>query len=1569
MPLSGGPADKFGNRYEHWWTVYQLIRILDRDAVSIRIEPPVVDKAEFLITTGNHSELHQAKRSHPNGKWSLFSLKDEGLLQAMFEQLDKEPLKKFVFVSSSDAPELRELTERARDAENSTEFESAFIRDLKNGEHFAKLRNIWGVTDAATAYGILRRIEVRTIDERGIQEQVRDASSARFLAQTDRVSDVLLGIVVDSIHRTINRDDLISDLHCKGLRPRRLTMPTDAAALVAEATDHYLETTRRRLIQSTLIPRSSTQDLLAKINENAAKGADYVLIGQAGGGKTGCAIEIVDALHQDDNPAAVLAFRLDRIEPVSSTQKLGECLGLEDSPAFVLATAAEAMSSKAVLVIDQLDAVSTTSGRRSDFFELVEDLLSEVRGWRSTVKFHVVVVCRGFDWENDHRLRNLLAKGATQISVTDFSLDEVKTVLTNGGFRPESFNVKQLELLGLPQNLALFLDTCYDPTSQPTFSSQKELFDRYWDEKRPEVNRRAATLSDYWDDIIRVLCDEMTASQQLSVLREKLDRFPNDFLYQMVSEGVLTFDGDRYGFGHEAFFDYCFARSFVARGQSLTTFLVASEQQLFRRAQVRQVLTYLRDINREQYCRQLHQLLAHGNVRPHLKDLAVALVFSLPDPDEDEWDVVATWIDSEIAAIKSDRPNSDKFASLVWNRFLGSETWFRIGDSKGLVTDWLTSDDHRLVEMGVNYVRIHQSHSGDRVAELLEPFVGKDGDWPQRLSVIMQWADLEHSRRFFNLFLALIDDGTLDNTRGPIAVNSTFWSMLYNLSEARPDWIAEVLAHWLRRRLSITRQTGSDTDQPNWHDLFSHDQFGSKEIQDSATKTPEAFVRHVLPVVLKIADESSVRTEDSKPRRDAVWPIFLFDSEYPSISDACGSAITAAVEKLAETKADCVDSILTELRNRDTYMANFLLLRTYTAGAKHFANDAVTELCNKIWRFDCGYSDSPYWVAMELIKAVAPICSDESRARLEQAILNYTPEYERTKYGYHSRGRASFALLSAIPLEFRSKNAQARYAELERKFEVPESPPRGIHAYSIDSPIAKTSAEKMTDGQWLSAIQKYDSEYRQYNWDNPEKGGASELGGMLQGFVKQEPERFARLSLKFPSGTLPHYLAHTLMGLKETKVAAELKLKVCRKAYAESRDACGGALADVLGSIEEPLPNDAVQMLDWLATEHPDPQQMPWHEQATLDLLGRGINTTRGRAAHAIRDLIQRDASYLQQFRSTIIQLVADNNAAVRACVGSILLAVINHDEQFALGQFLRLVELRDDQTSNDRSPVSRFIEGFIRFGLYGDFRYLRSIARLMIRVSGYFPKLVELRDNLTTEDRLLVSRYIRHFIRNGLHRHFTSLRSVVKRMLRANLSETSQTGARLASITARLGHPSAQAFVKEALRGNPSQRLGVAEIAAANIGNAEHRQWSEQNLLSFFNDDDIEVRREAATCFGHLKSQSLEAYENLISRFCNSPAYQTDSSTLLHALEKSSYKLPGITLVACEKFFERFGTEARDIRTHRAGDGSSVTKLVLRTYHQHQRDKWTAKSLDLIDQMCLERGYGVHKSLEEYER
>jgi hypothetical protein len=1030
MPLPGGPSDKFGNRYELWWTVSQLVRMLHGQGESIRIEDPGVTKAEFVITSEGRRELHQAKRSHPDGKWSIASLaaSDVKVLQAIFAELAGND-EKFVFVSSSDARELSELAERARDAESVQEFETQFLNAEQQKANFDKLRKHWNNPPIATAYDILRRIEVRTSDERSLEEKVNWGLISLFLGDPDAVCAELRRIAEDSVHQTITRDTLVAVLEERGFKLRRLARPDAAPALVSEVTDRYLAEARRKLIRKSLIHRAATDTLLPQIT-GAPLGLDCAITGKAGSGKTVCIVETVETLRTRGIP--VLAFPLDRLEPVSTPTALGEKLGMEESPTVVLAAAATGR--EAVLIVDQLDAISTTSGRISDFLDAVEGLLVEARGLRAALKLHIIVVCRAFDWQNDHRLRRMLSEKHTKVEVNEFSIDEVKAVLSAEHFRSELFQLRQLELLRLPQNLAFFLDAGFDPTESPKFNTAKELFDRYWDAKRQAVTTRVGRLADQWLNVIQLLCEEMTRTQQLFVAREKLDRFASDYIRQMASEGVLTFDGKRYGFGHESFFDYCFARVFIAKDQPLTEFMTTSEQHLFRRAQVRQVLAYLRDADRQRYCTELRTLLTDKRVRIHLKDLAMALVANLPDPGDDEWAVLEPWLNSELAAFGRGQPNQDKFATLVWQHFFTSPSWFCLADKRGLIAGWLASDNNNLIDMAVNYLKFHQRHAGDRVAELLEPCVGKGDEWKNRLRFVVEWANHENSRAFFELFLRLIDDGTLDDARGPIATNSTFWSMLYGLAKARPEWVPEVIAHWLRRRLLLIQERGGDDTDVNWRDLFKHDNFGAEHFHDSASKAPEVFVRHVLPVVLEISDAAIYKDKVKPPKRDAVWPL-LFHKEYESIDSACLNSLVIALNKLAKEDPDELRETIPELRRRDTFTANFLLLSLYTAGATQFADEAVALICNEPWRFDCGFSDSSYWVATQLIRAVVPVCSAENRLKLEEAILRYSTEYERTRPGRKWAGRASFVCCPPFLHNIEARKANRNFSSLKGSLE------------------------------------------------------------------------------------------------------------------------------------------------------------------------------------------------------------------------------------------------------------------------------------------------------------------------------------------------------------------------------------------------------------------------------------------------------------------------------------------------------------------------------------------------------
>ena len=462
----------------------------------------------------------------------------------------------------------------------------------------------------------------------------------------------------------------------------------------------------------------------------------------------------------------------------------------------------------------------------------------------------------------------------------------------------------------------------------------------------------------------------------------------------------------------------------------------------------------------------------------------------------------------------------------------------------------------------------------------------------------------------------------------------------------------------------------------------------------------------------------------------------------------------------------------------------------------------------------------------------------------------------------------------------------------------------------------RTSRKRMTDNQWLRAIAKYPSEERiNYLGDEP-TGGARELAGALAERVKEAPNRFARLGLRFPTDANPVYLARTLDALRDASVASDLKLRLCHKAFAERRTVYGRAIADVLGRMEDPLPDDAVGMLDWLATRDDDPTEELWRKDAAGDqayyngeIYGHGINTTRGRAAEAIADLIVRDGAYIERFRPTLGRMVRDSSAAVRSCVARALRAVAYHDASLGMSLF-RGMDL--------------------------------------------------------SEDRLLATPHVVDFVRGLLSDRLSDLRPTIERMLRSSEPSVREAGARLACIGA-LWHEDAVDLAGEALCCDARGRLGVAQVAARNIGDERCRAWCEATVLRLFADVEAEVRRKAASCFRYLSDEDLHTSDGLVAAFCESPAFEEGAFWLLRALENSRERLPGTTCAVCEKYLDRAANEGSSTREFVNAD--TVVKLVFRTYQQRQNDEWTVPLLELIDRFCLEDVWQAGSELEKFDR
>ena len=454
----------------------------------------------------------------------------------------------------------------------------------------------------------------------------------------------------------------------------------------------------------------------------------------------------------------------------------------------------------------------------------------------------------------------------------------------------------------------------------------------------------------------------------------------------------------------------------------------------------------------------------------------------------------------------------------------------------------------------------------------------------------------------------------------------------------------------------------------------------------------------------------------------------------------------------------------------------------------------------------------------------------------------------------------------------------------------------------------------MTDEQWLNAIAKYNAE--ETEWRGKDfVGGAHELAQQLQLRTQQEPNRFAKLLLQFPVNTHLYYFEAVLRGLGETSIDVETTLNVCRYCHALPDKPCGRFIhSPIIKLAEQELPEEALDIVAWYATNDADPlgqEDAEYKQYNGWDLENAGLNSVRGGAAFAIADLIYADKERVNFFAPTLEKLACDKSNAVRTFVAEALRATLNKDRDFAVNLFLRLVN---------------------------------------------------------TDDELLGTRFVDHFLYSALYTHFEQLKPLLQRMLSSDNQKATRNGALCVCVIA-LRLEEALPLAQLCITGTQPHRKAAAEIFAQNIATAINQTFCEGSLISLFNDKIEEIREIASACFRNLQGNGLGDFTRLVEAFVFSPSFKENALSLIYALDKTTAKLPDITCFICERLMDVTGADDEDIQKRAAKVASGVSKIVVRTYTQSKDLDIQSRCLKLIDLMAQQHVLGLNEALSELDR
>ena len=1487
MPLPGGPSAKAGDRYELLWTVHCMLRVLAGEVESIRLEPPGEEGEgiEFTIDGPSGTEYHQAKRQHTGrGVWSLAELAKEGVLARFHQKLDA-PSAGTVFVSAHAAHSLGELADRARAAVSWEEFERVFVSSIDWSGHFDNLNRRWGSPDKSDSYERLKRVYVRTIDEESLRGLVHSRMGALADGDPATATDVLAQFALDQTHQRLRAEDVWGHLRDRGFHQQNWSQDATVIQTIADLKKMYMAGIRPWGIRGKDVPREETARILEHFRGDDGRTITLVT-GKAGVGKTSVIAQVLGGAEIVDWP--LLAFRVDRLEPVHRPEEVGDQLGLPASPVRTLA--AVAGGRECLLVIDQLDAVSLASGRHPEFFDCIASMLEEACHHPNMKVFGA---CRKFDVDNDPRLRHLIGENgiAREFPVAPFDHETVRRLSAKLGIDPAKLRSKQLDLLALPVHMRLLSEVVADDGIDASgLQTTKDLYDRFWDYKL-QVMQSSSIASGKVRRVVDMMVDHMNEREVLFVPKSLLDDH-FEVATVMLSENILVSDGTRVSFFHESFFDYAFARRMESSGDGLATYIRARGQSLFVRSQARQVLLHRRDLAPQDALRDMDAILNGDDIRIHLKIVVLALLGGLDDPTKEEWGLLEPMLET---------PLSDYAGRSIY----GSVSWFDLLDSDGIMGGWLNGDNEALINRAIWLLHGVLRNRSDRAAELLAPFLSCSEAWNQRLVSVVLVSDLAESRKLFDLALNLVKSGVMDDAlRSDDAVGQP-WYSVHTLAGKNPEWACELIAAFCERLMALAL---ADHNSNPFGDMMGRQDSETVAMREAADGAPRTFVELMLPFFLEVLERNTDKGE-SPPWSDSVWHPEYYANGY-GLGDNFLLAMESAMRHQAATDVDEFRKLAEQFRSSNFDLIHFLLARGYQANGEVFADEAVEYVTEALVRFGGRYPSRIEWAIAKLLGAVTPHCSNRHLERLERTVLGHCSDFEKTHEGRRWWGSEQLGLLGSIATARLSGRASVRLGELRRKFiHAPALGPHIATGGMVKPPISDAAARRMSDDHWLGAMERYHSTHRLHDGDFL-KGGALELSRLLESLTKEDPARFAELAHRMPDDTNPNYFEAILRGITGSALGMPEVVAVCYRCNQVPDQPFGRWIPPALVQFPgEALPDEALALVAWYATEDPDPGYgSPDYQR---DLMTAAINSVRGTAADAMARLIFQNRRYLAFFEPYLKVMVNDPFTSVRAMAAHTLLAALSHDRDLAVDLFIELCDAGDE---------------------------------------------------------LLSTHYIESFLKYGVQTHFQQLRPVLARMMASDIDDVATAGARQACL-ASLTVNEALALGQICANGSKLHRLGAAEIYAANLKMSAHRAECETMVATLFDDPDKEVRDAAASCFRRFDGPELRDYPDLIERYAKSAAFGTALNPLITAVEKSTAVIPEITLMVCERFFEIAGRDAGDIRTMASAYARNTVELVLRVYSLAPDHELRRRCLDLVDQMYLLGAFGLDEITAEFDR
>ncbi|GAB3585250.1 NACHT domain-containing protein [Hymenobacter daeguensis] len=983
------------------------------------------------------------------------------------------------------------------------------------------------------------------------------------------------------------------------------TTLTDAPATIGQLPPHHID----RPEIADLLDWLQTPTLTRQPGQPDSALRSRVIIGGAGVGKTVLLRDLclaAQALHMP-----VLGLKADRTKGQTKGELLQEIrlAGLLHPLQPALATVAT-RERPAVVIIDQLDALSmclsADRGYLNSYTELIDDLakLPYVR---------LVLSCRTFDLQHDPELA--LIRQALAIEVPLLSLEQVGAALKAVRVAPALTGLAPAlqELLRVPLHLALYCALDDEARSGAPISSVQGLYERLIDHylinrTRLPVGITAMRVKTYLTDMAWAMHD----GQTLTLPKFKYKEADEEVFQYLRSRGILTEigrAGQQVAFFHQSFYEYLFARHFVASGQPLADFVLQSGQGLFQRSPIQQVLGYLRNVDSEAYGMAIQQLLSTARCRMHIKLLLTQYLGSQHLPDDEERTIAHAYVLPDAMLLPA---FLEVVRSRAWLSWLVTPAIFRLlmpaptpvsQGSSSHVIFWRLAQYAPDLALEQVAALPDDEHKPDWIRQVLSTITAFDHPLFPSLFEQVYTAEVVPQQQFW------------------------FWHILKDASATLPEWVAtktyEQLAHW-----------------PNMNSAHAqHEDHMQSQVFKSLYKSAPSICFKLSSSLLRtwIKQANLPRSLDRIPYRSKYpmvsGPYFLDDTDrdLPEPHNA-SEAVRHYVEEFLTEQAALPDSPYRKLITKWLHSRHDVLFRyalsAAAANPAGFINPLFRLFTKPGWLAAAARRSPIGYTALNLLPVVWDAASPSQRAHLSSLLVSRSTLIDEEIYEKNGRrrifngfGYATLRLLLALTPERLAefKELEQLQKQLLRKWgNIPNEKPRPsgwVTTGGDPSPAEHWKIEAVTRVGWSKALHKHRDKPRDF-WL---KGGTydglcRQLGELikatpadwcplLQHLLDNQDESIKRLLPELYRAA-PKLAAPLLDQALQTGLLTDETVRYLRRNE-----------FDIDGERIEALPND-IRMDLALIRANLDSVPTSSDDQKEVELINQALRSTGGQAVY-----------------------------------------------------------------------------------------------------------------------------------------------------------------------------------------------------------------------------------------------------------------------------------------------------------------------------------------------------------------